>query len=231
MIHIVYQETSSRDPFVRGLACETFRPSVAHQLLSQSAVKESFTMEPAIPFTAHLERVLLVCGNQNAGKTRLLRQMLGDWRLGGEGSTRGRIGSRMLSRERCLAMRVSSPHEAKESPSEFHAKIEKTLVRARTDLFWRLNYASAVQPRAANKMGGIVDVCKGLRDRFRPERIRVVHLAPDQWGTRESQLTDIEIDGLRQLDVEILAIDARRRERIAAEPGNIRILADFFDFS
>ena len=89
---------------------------------------------------------------------------------------------------------------------------------------------SAVQPRVSNNMPGIVDLCAGLIAVFRPERIRVVSLAPDQWGNLRSQLTAIEVDGLRKLDVEFVALDARR-SRHSSEPGNVRILADYFDFS
>ena len=43
-------------------------------------------MEQAQRTRAHLERVLLVCGEQNSGKSRLLRQMLSDERLGFDAS-------------------------------------------------------------------------------------------------------------------------------------------------
>ena len=79
-------------------------------------------------------------------------------------------------------------------------------------------------------MPGIVGVCCGLKLEFKPERIRVVHLAPDQWGNSQSGLTNNEVDGLLTLDVEVVAIDARRSSFLA-EPGNVRILADYFDFS
>jgi hypothetical protein len=42
-------------------------------------------------------------------------------------------------------------------------------------------------------------ICDGLRTEFLLERIRVVQLAPDQWGNAASRLTDAEIDGLRRL--------------------------------
>jgi hypothetical protein len=117
---------------------------------------------------------------------------------------------------------------AGETPAQFHQKIDDACATAWSD-FWRICYVSAVQPHSRNSMPGIVDVCYGLRTAFLPERIRVVQLAPDQWGNAASRLTDAEIDGLRRLDVEVLAIDARRSGH-PAEPGNERILADFFDF-
>lgn len=188
-------------------------------------------MEQANRTRAHLERILLVCGLQNAGKSRLLRHMLGDNRLNGQVPQHARLGLCALSRERCLAVRFTSPHERNETPTDFHKKIDRATERAWKNGFWRINVASAVQPRAFNKMPDIVKVCEGLQREFAPERIRVVQLAPDQWGNLPSQLTNKDIDGLRKLeDVEVITIDARR-SNYPVEPGNVRILADFFDFS
>jgi len=186
-------------------------------------------MEQAGRHRAHIERILLVCGNQDAGKSRLLRHMFGDLRLGGHIPQSRRLGLRALSRERCLTARFTSPHEMNESPSDFVQKIDRASELAWRS-FWRMSYASAIQPRAANKMPGIVDVCDLLISSFMPERLRVVSLAPDQWARPDSQLTQSEIDGLRKLNVEVAIIDARRSS-LPAEPGNVRILADFFDFS
>jgi hypothetical protein len=186
-------------------------------------------MEQANRKRAHLERILLVCGQQNAGKSRLLRQMLGDHRLGGDVPIAPRIRARALSRERCLAVRFTSPHEMNETPAQFHQKLDRVTEIAWW-AYWRVNYACAVQPQPFKNMPGIVDVCGDLKREFKPERIRVVQLAPDQWGNQTSQLTTKDLDGLRKLDVEVVTIDARRSSH-PAEPGNVRILADYFDFS
>lgn len=186
-------------------------------------------MEQAGRKRAHMERMLLVCGNQNAGKSRLLRHMLGDPRLGNDVPKSPRVRARPLSRERCLAVRFTSPHEMGETPHEFLKKIDRVTEIAWWR-YWRVNYACAVHPRPLNSMPGIVDVCAGLVSAFLPERIRVVQLAPDQWGTSASSLSNKEVDGLRKLDVEVLAIDARRSTP-PADPGNVRLLADYFDFS
>lgn len=117
-----------------------------------------------------------------------------------------------------------------ETLDEFLKKLDRETEIAWNN-YWRINYVSAVQPRAAHNMPGIVDVCAALKQNFMPERIRVVQLAPDQHNEFHSQLTPAEVDGLRQHDVEVLSIDARKNPAHPAEPGNVRILADFFDFS
>ena len=186
-------------------------------------------MEQAMRKRAHLERVLLVCGEQNAGKSRLLRMMLGDPRLGGVVPASPSIRMRALSRERCLAVRFTSPHEMNETPDDFHRKIDRVTERAWWT-HWRVNYACAVQPRAFKKMPDISVVCAGIQKEFMPERIRVVQLAPNQWGSDTGMISSGEVDQLRAQDVEFITIDARR-SHLAAEPGNVRILADFFDFT
>ena len=186
-------------------------------------------MEQARRARAHLERVLLVCGNSNAGKSRLLRHMLGDPRLGGVVPAHPRVRARPLSRERCLTVRFTSPHEMGENQAKFHKKIDRATEVAWWS-YWRMNFASAIQPRPHKRMPGIVDVCDGLIRECRPERVRVVQLAPDKDGDLTSQLTAVEIDGLRRLDVEVISLDARSSSYLA-EPGNVRVLADYFDFS
>ena len=154
--------------------------------------------------------------------------MLGDKRLGGTVPVTGPMPSRALSKERGLAGRLTSPHEMGETPEDFWTKIRE--VKNQTSTFRRWNYYSAAQPHAFNGMPDIIGVCQGLQQEFSPERIRVVMLVPDQAGGHTSALTTTEVDALRGLDVEVLTIDARRGVQ-PAEPGNARILADFFDFT
>jgi hypothetical protein len=176
-----------------------------------------------------LERIMLVCGNPNAGKSRLLRHMLGDPRLGAEVAiNRGPIPPRVLSGGRWLVVRLTSPHESDESQAEFHEKIERAC-RATKQPFENINYACAVQPEKARKMPGIVETCNGLIRQFCPQRIRVVQLCPDQSGRGDSAIGRADIDLLRKLDVEVVSINATRSQH-PAEPGNVRILADFFEF-
>jgi hypothetical protein len=155
-------------------------------------------MEQGSRARVHLERILLVCGEPNAGKSRLIRHMFQDRRLGGEIPTNGPLPRYALSRERYLAGRIMSPHEANETPGQFHQKIDQASAGAGSD-FRRMNYVSAIQPRPRNKMPGVVAVCQGLQNEFRPERMRVVQLAPDQGGRQTSRLSEVEVDGLRSM--------------------------------
>ena len=112
---------------------------------------------------------------------------------------------------------------------KFLRKIDRASEDAWRD-YWRLNYACAVQPRAHNHMPDLASICASLQREFMPERIRVVQLSPNQWGGTQNELTSSEIDALRGSDVEVIALDARR-SGYPVEPGNIRVLADFFDFT
>jgi len=116
-----------------------------------------------------------------------------------------------------------------ETLTEFLRKIDRATEVA-WQKYWRVNYASAVHPRPYKRMPGIVDVCDSLNQEFLPERIRIVQLVPDQGGERTGELTIADVEGLRSLDVEVLTIDARR-SKLVVDPGNVRVLADYFDFS
>src|SRR6266480_7864616 len=66
----------------------------------------------------HFERALFVVGEPNSGKSKQLRSTFRDIRLGTEGNIpteRNLPEFYRLSNERCLYLRLTSPHEAKES--------------------------------------------------------------------------------------------------------------------
>ena len=175
---------------------------------------------PKPPF---IERVLLVAGAPNTGKSVQLRSMFQDPRFG----TRGRIPDNPnlrngygLSPFRRLYLRLMSPHEAGEDLERFLEKIEEN-----TGGPFRWNVASAVQIDAANNMPDIIDLVTALEGRFSPERIRVAILSPDRHGnllpgalTLLPQLYEIP-------SCEAMCIDARSRD------GNGLLLADTFDFA
>lgn len=179
----------------------------------------------------HMERVLFVVGKQRAGKSRLLRHMFVDRRLGTNGRIpdASRIKRVTLSPERCLAIRCTSPHERKETLRQFLAKIDHEMQRA-SDEFWRFNYACALQPEAENKMPDLVTICKKFNARFAPERIRVILIDPRQDGRHGSRLIQSEVDELRTLSVEMVIIDGHRSTPPYEYPNGI-FLADFFDFA
>src|SRR5690242_1457865 len=114
----------------------------------------------------HFERALFVLGNPNAGKSRLLRSMFIDPRfgLGGQVPTASIIKTISLSKERCLAVRCTSPHEMNETPEIFFQKIDRTMRNASSKSS-RFNLACALQPMAAKRMPNVVTICGLFRQR------------------------------------------------------------------
>ena len=179
----------------------------------------------------HLERVLIVAGDQNAGKSTLLRRMFIDPRLGtgGDIPTSSRIPLVSLSHERCLCFRLSSPHEKGESLNAFFRNLDRTM-RGAWRQFWRFNLACAMQPTATNLTPDLLTICTEIHRRLWPERVRVVQIDPRQDNQRGTLLTAREIDRLRRLPVEVLTIDGRQLATPTQRPNGF-LLADFFDFT
>jgi hypothetical protein len=182
---------------------------------------------------AHLERVLLVCGLQNSGKSHLLRAMYNDPRFG----TRGRVPTGRqailppvtLSYARKLFVRLSSPHETNQSLSKFLNKIERFGERAWNE-GWRFNFACAVQPHQTPTTPDVMTICQELYRCFLPERIRLVQIDPLQNGDASGDL--LRPAQLRRLwslrdPVEVVTLSAER----IAQDVNGSCLADYFDFT
>src|SRR5688572_32338959 len=91
------------------------------------------------------ERILLVAGDQNSGKSTQLRAMFLDPRFGTNGH--GRVPETyQLSPNRCLYLRLSSPQEMKQTPSNFLNKIQKKIQAKAGKLGEsRWNFACAMQ--------------------------------------------------------------------------------------
>lgn len=182
----------------------------------------------------YVERVLLVCGLPDAGKSHLLRWMLADRRLQGVYPTAAVPKPTPLSNERCLVGRLMSPHEknhGSETLSEFIAEMERQLLAIRRKGFRRLNYFLPVQPKATANMPDPAGICAAIKRRFDPERLRVVQLDTRQNAASSGLVSSAVEQGLRNLSVEYLTIDARLQTDGEAYVGNRRVLADWFDFS
>jgi hypothetical protein len=138
-----------------------------------------------------------------------------------------------LSNERSLYLRLTSPHEARESLRKQRGKknfLEKTaeVMDEHTPRFGRRwNFAGALQPHSRHNMPNVVATCRAFVRRFDPERTRVVFLSPDRHGAFLQGAEHMEfVDGLREIpSVEVCWIDARDRT------VNGLLLADFFDFT
>jgi hypothetical protein len=177
----------------------------------------------------HLERVLFVVGNRHCGKSTQLRSMFKNVRLGtGGGIPKNRKldDFHRLTNDRFLYLRLSSPHELKETLRGFLKKTENKIEAADSELGTRWNFASALQLDASNNMPDAIESCKAFVEHFNPERTRVIFLSPDRKGDflpEKGILRDAR--RLRRIpSVEVCWIDARN------STANGLFLADFLNF-
>lgn len=178
----------------------------------------------------HFERALFVVGEQDSGKSKQLRSMFRDWRLGKS----GRIPTNnnlpdiyRLSNERSLYLRLTSPHEMNEDLREFLEGIWDKCTDNTPTNGRRWNAACALQPFPANSMRSKLPIiCKRFSAWFEPERIRVAFLSPDRHGEflQENHAT-LAQDLIAIPGVEVCWIDARDRR------ANGLLLADYFDLT
>lgn len=176
----------------------------------------------------YLERALFVVAPQDSGKSTTLRSLFLDRRLGTDGvpppsKTQPRLDETYhLSNERRLYLRLSSPHEAGETPTEF---IRKT--RGKMD-DGRWCYAGPFQPNKLNKMPDVVASVQAFARAFGPERIRVAFLSPQRKGLTMDTFVpgrDLTKELLAIPKVEVMCLDGRERNK------NGLLLSDFFDFT
>src|SRR3981081_2437553 len=130
----------------------------------------------------HFERALFVVGEPNSGKSKQLRSMFRDVRLGNNGDIPTSAKLRevyRLSNERSLDVRLTSPHESGETLKRFLDKTKYQIAKNKShDERW--NFACPLQPNRANSMPDVVATIKAFVARFKPERTRVVFLSPDR---------------------------------------------------
>ena len=120
----------------------------------------------------YLERALFVVAGRHCGKSTQLRSMFRDVRLGTKGEipkNRKLKDFHRLTNERFLYLRLSSPHELKESPRDFLRKTEFKINSAEPDWGKRWNFACALQAQAANKMPDVVETVQSFVEYFEPE--------------------------------------------------------------
>ncbi len=172
----------------------------------------------------YLERVLFIAGAQNSGKSIQLRSMFKDMRFGTEGQipdSRNIPETVVLSHDRNLYLRLTSPHERGQDIEDF---VRLTKVKTSAG---RWCFAGALQVASAGKMPDIAQTVRRFVSQLSPERTRICFLSPDRHGNIQ-QLSNIQnyLDALLKIaGVEYVFIDARNRE------ANGLLLADFFHFS
>lgn len=170
-----------------------------------------------------IERVLLVAGAQDTGKSVQLRSMFVDPRFGTGGripDARRLAGTYSLSPFRHLHLRLTSPHERNETLEEFLNKIEDS-----TGGQGRWNVAAAVQIGATSSLPNLRGIVAAMDARFSPERIRVAILSPDRHGNVLASAARLMRSLRASPSCETFCIDARTRD------GNGLLLADTFDFA
>jgi hypothetical protein len=176
----------------------------------------------------YIERILIVLGEQNSGKSKQIRGMLDNQRFGYDGDfpeTGKTATSFALSSNRRLYVRLTSPHEWEESFDQMSSKIIEEASRFPPNTRW--NAIIPMQISASRKLPGGLSLIDNILVELNPERIRYVVLNPIHDGTYlDSDLMD-EIYGhiMDKERVDYCSIDARH------ELKNGTILLDYFDFA
>ncbi len=185
----------------------------------------------------YFERALFIIGEPRSGKSTEIRSMFRDVRLGTQGivpDAQNLAEMYRLSNERCVYIRLTSPHEMGECIDQepngeavkFLDKTEGKIIANTPHVGRRWNFVCPLQPNATKNMPNVVGAVGAFVKRFDPERTRVLFLSPD---CRDASLQDGQLPllvGLRAIpSVEIAWIDARQ-----PTPNGL-LIADFFDFT
>lgn len=174
-----------------------------------------------------LERALFVVAPRHCGKSTQLRSMFHDRRFGTDGrvppSSQKLPETYYLSNNRRLYLRLTSPHEVKETLDDFLGKAKRKMASGR----WC--FASPLHPDQFENMPNAVETVERFLRYFDSERVRVFLLSPNRLKTDLADFLpghDLRVK-FRRIDrrVEVACIDARQRK------ANGLLLADFFDFS
>lgn len=177
----------------------------------------------------YLERVLFVVAGRHCGKSTQLRSMFRDVRLGMKAEIpkdHKLKDFHRLTNESFLYLRLSSPHELKESPREFLSKTKAKIDGAGPEWGRRWNFACALQAEAANKMPDSLETVESFVECLEPERTRVAFPNPGRSGKLLSEEDVLRLSRRlhRVPSVEVCWIDGR----VKADNGLLP--ADFFAF-
>lgn len=178
----------------------------------------------------YLERALFILGDPGTGKSTQLRSLFLDQRFGKNGvipKQRRVPETYFISNERRLYLRLTSPHESRESLDGFLDKCESKMWSPSREVS-RWNFAGPLQIVSTNKqiIPDGIDVIKGFMNRFKPERVRVVFFSPDCFGNfLGSNTLQKHFVELHKMDCEVILTDARTRDM------NGLLYSDFFDFT
>ena len=147
-----------------------------------------------------IERILLVAGESNAGKSHQLRDMFRDQRLGGrplppQGRPRAYYE---ITTGRYAHMRISSPHETQGTLDDYWSRVEKATTARFPDVNWLVAFSTRIreQGRGTQYVPALDEVIPAVQRRLDPECIIVVALSPDYLGR--------EIGGMLMQRVEAL---------------------------
>lgn len=166
---------------------------------------------------AHIERVMIVLGESNAGKSTFLRSMLASPSLLGKWPTSKVVKSFGVSADRSLKVRLTSPHEAINGGEPLVRTVEKIKNQAIVDYasgYSRLNYALPSwyndAPKRAPNSPHFIDLITTIKEEFLPERILVIEIDPRQDAQRQRTLTQAEVNKLWSLNIDFIKINGSR---------------------
>lgn len=174
-----------------------------------------------------LERVSLICGLQDSGKSFLMRRMLEHQILGGVSHGRGPVRPRQLSEKRVLIVKLSSPHEAGWDLEVYISWLKRVIQRQLWEGFTCVSFVGAIHPVEYGNMPDIFVTCSRIFKDFKPKVMRVTELAPDQWGRTQGVVKKNEVDALRG---EGIIFEQMNATRGCFTERNVNGLVQFFDF-
>ena len=136
-----------------------------------------------------IERILLVVGHPNAGKSYQLRHMFSDPRLGGKPLKGTPKAYYEVAPGRYATVRIMSSHESKDTLDKFLFKIKADTARF-PNARWLVGRALHVNPN--RYMPALDHIVTAVENELSPGRIKIVVLSPDyQGGSVGSEFSEL----------------------------------------